>query len=115
MGQRSMSIRLDQADFDELVGILLAELSMIDGTIGMAKTVIAQLEEFVSIQEQKRRAQRKYLNHLRALRAKDPDHTPLPVKTPVRSAEPPPLTRPKNSRPPPPRSVRPLPLPTKKR
>jgi hypothetical protein len=97
-----VSIRLDQADFDELQGNLLTELSLIDGTVSMARTMRAQLDELEAVATQKRKLCRKLLDRLRDVASHDPDHTPLPLKS---SASKPPSRS---------RSVRPPPLPPRK-
>jgi hypothetical protein len=99
---------IPQAAFDELLGSLHAELALLDGAVGMARTLRAQMEEYEAILERKRAASREMLRIMSKAQSLDPEHTPLPTKAGEA------LTKPKHSRPPAPRRAVPPPLPRKK-
>ena len=108
-----MSVRVDQADFDELLGLLIAEYSLAEGAatrgvelLAQLKVLEALLEEHRSHSHKKRVELHRVITRLKNILAKDPEHTPLPS----RQAD---LTRSKNSRPPP--RSKPPPLPPRKR
>jgi hypothetical protein len=119
-----VSVRVEQADFDELLGLLMAEYSLVDSVLSRIvelraanKLFDALLEELQGNGNRKRIELHRIVRKLQALLAKDPEHTPLPTRA---SRPPGDLTRSKNSRPPPPRNVppprrtHPPPLPRKK-
>jgi hypothetical protein len=111
-----VSVRVEQADFDELLGILIADYSLSDGVDARNIEVQSQLRILLALLEEERsaRAKRRIERHrviskLKELLSKDPEHTPLPTRT----STPPLATRSKNSRPPP--RNRPPPLPPRSR